>query len=195
MRHQMDVNFHGTLSVTKAALPHFRARRGGTVIFMSSISGFTVTSASGLMYAASKFALEGAAEGLALQVAPFGVRVVIVEPGLFRTNWLKGSYVTPAAGLGRDYVGGPVDEALNVYPTMHEAQEGDPGKAGERVVDVVCGTGMAEGEEVGGCLRVWLGVDALEKARRKVEVLTRELDVMERIARSTTHDDVKGRSA
>lgn len=95
IRLQMDTNFFGTLNVIQGAIPHFRRKRHGMIVTMSSISGLTVTSPSGLMYSASKAALEAVCEGLAMQLAPFGVKMLIVEPGLFRTNWLQGSYTTP----------------------------------------------------------------------------------------------------
>lgn len=156
---------------------------------MSSISGLTVTSASGIMYSTSKFAVEAISEGLALQLAPFNVRVLIIEPGLFRTNWLDGSYVTPAAELTQDYEDGPVGQMLEKYPTMHGLQEGDPQKAAKRILEVVTRTGMAAGEDIGTCLRIPLGNDAMDKARDKVSTLARNLDAVENLARSTTHDD------
>lgn len=186
----MEVNFFGTLRVIKAAIPHFRQQRSGVIVNMSSISGFTVTSASGIMYAATKFAIEAVSEGLVLQLSPFNIRVLLVEPGLFRTNWLAGSYVTPAAGLSEDYVGGPVDDALTLYPTLHNAQQGDPEKAAARIIEAVCNTGMSEGKAVGQFLRLPLGIDALEKARDKVENVTKNLDAFEEITRSTTCDDM-----
>jgi NAD(P)-dependent dehydrogenase (short-subunit alcohol dehydrogenase family) len=188
IRSQMETNFFGPVSIIKAAIPYFRTRRRGVIVTMSSVSGMTVTSASGIMYSASKFAMEAVSEGLALQLAPFGIRVLIVEPGLFRTDWLTHSYVTPAAGLTLDYEGGPVDNMLKKYPTIHGAQEGDPKKAAQMIVDVITGTGVGTDVEVGQCLRLPLGVDALEKAREKVSSLNKNLDVIENIARSTGHD-------
>jgi NAD(P)-dependent dehydrogenase (short-subunit alcohol dehydrogenase family) len=187
----METNFFGTLKIIKAAIPHFRSSRRGTIVNMSSISGLTVTSASGIMYSASKFALEAISEGLVLQLASFNVRVLIVEPGLFRTNWLDGSYVTPAAGLTKDYENGPVDQVLKKYPTMHGSQEGDPQKAAKRILEVITGTGTetGAGETIDACLRLPLGNDAMDKAREKVSTLVQNLDAVEHMARSTTHDD------
>jgi NAD(P)-dependent dehydrogenase (short-subunit alcohol dehydrogenase family) len=180
IRDQMETNFFGSVKVIKGAIPHFRRARKGTIVNMSSISGLTVTSASGIMYSTSKFALEAITEGLALQLAPFSVRVLIVEPGLFRTNWLEGSYATPAAGLTKDYEDGPVGDTLRRYPTLHGAQEGDPQKAAKRILEVVTRTGMGADE---------VGNDAMDKAREKVSTLVHNLDAVDIIARSTTHDD------
>jgi NAD(P)-dependent dehydrogenase (short-subunit alcohol dehydrogenase family) len=185
----METNFFGTLKVIKGAIPYFRTYRKGTIVIMSSISGLTVTSASGIMYSTSKFALEAISEGLALQLASFNVRILIIEPGLFRTNWLDGSYVTPAAGLTKDYEIGPVGQMLKNYPTLHGLQDGDPQKAAKRVLEVLTRTGMGAAEAVGKCLRLPLGNDAMDKAREKVSSLVHNLDAVENIARSTTHDD------
>lgn len=185
IRDQMETNFFGAVKVVKGAIPTFRKRRRGTIVTMSSVSGMTVSSASGIMYSTSKFAMEAISEGLALQLQPFGVRVIIIEPGLFRTNWLAGSYVTPAAGLTPDYEGGPVDQMLKKYPSIHGSQEGDPQAAGLRIVEVVTQTGICAGEEIGSCLRFLLGADALEKARDKLASLHKDLIATERIARST----------
>jgi len=189
IRDQMETNLFGAIKVLKGAIPHFRTKRRGIIVNISSISGLTVTSASGIMYSTSKFALEAISEGLALQLAPFGVRVLIVEPGLFRTNWLEGSYVTPAAGLSEEYEDGPVGGMLKKYPTLHGTQEGDPQKAAKRILEVVLRQGMGAYAAVGACLRLPLGNDAMDKAREKVSTLTENLDAVESIARSTTHDD------
>ena len=185
IRDQMETNFFGTVKVIKGAIPHFRRKRRGTILIMSSISGLTPTMASGIMYSASKFALEAIGEGLALQLKPFGIRTLIVEPGLFRTDWLTNSYVTPASGLGEDYVGGPVDDALTKYPTVHGTQEGDPEKAAKVIVEVVTGTGCGADEKVKNCLRFPLGADAMNRARLYLDTLTKELDAVQDIARST----------
>lgn len=184
----METNFFGSIKVIKGAIPYFRANRKGIIVNMSSISGLTVTSASGIMYSTSKFALEAISEGLTLQLSPFGVKVLIIEPGLFRTNWLEGSYVTPVARLTKDYEDGPVGEMLRKYPTLHGAQEGDPQKAAKRILQVITREGMGADEAIGTCLRIPLGNDAMEKARDKVSTLTKNLDAVEDLARSTTHD-------
>lgn len=155
---------------------------------MSSISGLTVTSASGTMYAASKFALEAVSEGLHAQLKHFGVRVIIIEPGLFRTNWLAGSYVTPAKGLEKDYIGTPVSDALTQYPTIHGMQEGDPSKAAKAIVEMATGTGIGARDGMKASLRLPLGGDAMDKARDYVKKLSAELDAVEGVARDMSVD-------
>lgn len=87
-RRIFDTNFFGTLAVTRALLPHFRARRAGHVINLSS--GCGLAGMAGLaIYSASKFALEGLSEALAGEVAAFGVKVTLVEPGAVRSNFIS----------------------------------------------------------------------------------------------------------
>ena len=141
---------------------------------------------SGIMYLASKFALEAISEGLQLQLRPFSIRLLILEPGLFRTNWLVGSFEIPERGLSEGYVGTTIDEGLTMYATMHGSQDGDPKKAAKIVIDVITGVGFGSDEKVRSCLRLPLGIDAMEKAREYVKTLTEELDSIEVIARSTS---------
>ncbi|MEU4647148.1 SDR family NAD(P)-dependent oxidoreductase [Nocardia fluminea] len=84
-RAQLEVNFFGALWVSQAVLPHLRARRGGHIVQVSSIGGLAGFPLSG-MYAASKFALEGMSEALAMEAAEFGVRVSILQPGGYWTD-------------------------------------------------------------------------------------------------------------
>ena len=85
LRAIMDTNFFGAMAVMRAALPVLRGQRDGAIVNMSSLGG-QLSFAGFSAYSASKFALEGASEALAQEVAPFGVKVLIVEPGQFRTQ-------------------------------------------------------------------------------------------------------------
>ncbi|MCW1957568.1 MAG: SDR family NAD(P)-dependent oxidoreductase [Mycobacterium sp.] len=86
-RTQMDTNFFGALWITQAALPYLRAQRSGHIIQVSSIGGVLAFPNLGI-YHASKWALEGMSQSLAGEVEPFGVRVTLVEPGGFDTEWI-----------------------------------------------------------------------------------------------------------
>lgn len=90
IRAEFEVNLFGTMAVTRAVLPHMRDRRRGFLVTISSSSGLT-SSAGGSVYSSSKFALEGWIEGLAQEVAPFGIHSLIVEPGMMRTDFLDPS--------------------------------------------------------------------------------------------------------
>lgn len=85
LRSQMETSFYGAMAVTRAALPIFRAQGSGAIVNISSM-GESMSPASFRPYAAGRFALEGASEALARELAPFGVRVLILEPGRFRTD-------------------------------------------------------------------------------------------------------------
>lgn len=88
VRAQFETNFYGALWVTQAALPYLRAQGDGHILQVSSIGGVTAFPQLGA-YHASKWALEGLSQSLAQEVAPFGVRVTIVEPGGFNTSWVS----------------------------------------------------------------------------------------------------------
>lgn len=90
VRRQFDVNVFGPMAVTRAVLPGMRAARAGLIVTISSASGL-VSNAGGTLYSASKFAVEGWMEGLAEELAPFGIRSLVVNPGMMRTNFLDPS--------------------------------------------------------------------------------------------------------
>ncbi|MEU1401042.1 SDR family NAD(P)-dependent oxidoreductase [Streptomyces sp. NPDC005728] len=162
-------------SGTPPTLPTLRAQRSGHVLNIGSVGGFATAPAVGL-YGASKFALEGIPEALHGELAPLGVRVTIIEPGGFRTDFLNSSgiQVEPAGIV--DYVAGagPVREAL---AKNDGRQPGDPAKAAKAVVDV---TEAAEPP-----LRLQLGADAVERVEAKPDLVRRELDQWRHVALST----------
>jgi len=86
-RAQIEANFFGVVNVTRAALPVLRGQRSGTFVQFSSVGGRVGGTPGMGAYQAAKFAVEGFSEVLANEVKPFGVKVMIVEPGAFRTDW------------------------------------------------------------------------------------------------------------
>ncbi|GAA3096325.1 oxidoreductase [Streptomyces echinatus] len=174
-RDLFDVNVFGVLNTLRATLPTLRAQRSGHVLNISSVGGFATAPAVGL-YGASKFALEGVSEALHGELAPLGVRVTIVEPGGFRTDFLSGSSlrVEPASLADYDAGAGPVREAMAANDGR---QPGDPAKAAKAVVDV---TEAAEPP-----LRLQLGTDAVERVEAKLDLVRRELDQWRHVALST----------
>lgn len=180
---QFDTNVYGPVRVLRGALPAMRQNKGGVVVNISSIAGVDGGPAC-MAYAGTKFALEGMSESLSKELKPFGIRVLVVEPGAFRTKFL-GAYVTPKAGLNKAYEGAPVDKALKMFESKHGEQEGDPVKGAQRIYDVVTGSGMGAGKE--GLLRVVIGPDAYARFAAKNKEVAENLEAMKEIANSTSY--------
>jgi NAD(P)-dependent dehydrogenase (short-subunit alcohol dehydrogenase family) len=133
-RAQIETNLFGVVNVTRAALPVLRAQRSGIFLQFSSIGGRVGGTPGMGAYQTAKFAVEGFSEVLAGEVAPFGVRVVIVEPGAFRTDW-QGSSMT-LHEVGPDYDG--TVGAMNRYRAANDGtQPGDPARAAAILLEVV----------------------------------------------------------
>ena len=130
----------------------------------------------------------GASESLSAELAPFNIRIVIVEPGAYNTN-MPNALVFPAKGVSEAYEGTPAYKMLKMTQDMANMRLGDPTKAAQRILEVVTGTGMATSEEVRACLRVPLGSDCMKSAREKWTAFGKNLDAMEMIAASTSFDD------
>jgi len=129
---QFGTNLFGVFSVTRAVLPVMRAARQGRIFNVSSLAGMRGV-AFGSLYCASKFALEGFSESLAQEIAPFGIRVTIVEPGPFRTDFLSAESIRFGAHAVADY-----DDRRAALQASFEQrngkQPGDPVKLAEAVV-------------------------------------------------------------
>jgi len=179
IRAQMETNFFGTAAVTKAILPHLRANGGGHIIQMSSQSGMRAIAGFGI-YNASKFALEGYSEALAQEVAPFGIRVVIVEPGPFRTQFAGSSLVKPKQQLDV-YKDTPVAHMTRYMNQVNGVQEGDPVKGAQAVVDYVHANKPN--------LRLPLGRSPLQVIRAKLAQVEADLQANEAIALSAVFED------
>ena len=134
VRAQFGTNLFGVFSVTRAVLPLMRAARTGRIFNISSLAGMRGV-AFGSLYCASKFALEGFSESLAQELAPFGIRVTIVEPGPFRTDFLTPESIRFGAREIADY-----DEqrpALRAsFEQRNGRQPGDPVKLAEALVQL-----------------------------------------------------------
>ncbi|MBV8869045.1 MAG: SDR family NAD(P)-dependent oxidoreductase, partial [Acetobacteraceae bacterium] len=162
-RAAMETMFFGAIAMTRAALPTLRAQGAGAVVNISSMGGQMSTAGFGA-YSAAKFALEGASEALAQELAPFGIKVLIVEPGAFRTGFAGGALRhMPVMEPYREVVGGTRDFARS----MNETQEGDPLKAAAAIDDAL----RAEKTP----LRLQLGGDAIAAVRAHAEALLADL--------------------
>jgi len=173
LRAQMETNFHGAAATIRAVLPVLRAQRAGAVVNISSMGGQMSFAGFGA-YSASKFALEGLSEALAAEVAPFGIKVLIVEPGAFRTN-LAGAAMKhmPELDAYRDTVGGTRAFARS----MHATQAGDPTKAAAAIEQAL----RAERTP----LRLQLGQDALDAVRGHAGQLLRDLETWTPVGAAT----------
>lgn len=134
LRAQVETNLFGVVNVTRAALPVLRAQRSGVFLQFSSVGGRVGGTPGMGAYQTAKFAVEGFSEVLAAEVRPFGVRVVIVEPGAFRTDW-QGSSMTMHP-VGPDYE--PTVGKIHEYRRASQGdQPGDPVRAARLLVDLV----------------------------------------------------------
>jgi NAD(P)-dependent dehydrogenase (short-subunit alcohol dehydrogenase family) len=163
-RRQFDVNVFGAVAMMQAVLPFMRARRCGHIVNISSIGGLTAFPGIGA-YHGSKFALEGISEALAKEVKHLGIKVTIVEPGGFRTDWAGRSMMHVDQTIP-DY-----DASAGAFRRMlaerNGKQAGDPRKAAEAIILAV------ESEEPP--LHLLLGPDALRMAGEKLGALTAEI--------------------
>lgn len=162
-----------------------RSRRSGTIVNFSSVAGQDGKEACGL-YAASKFGLEGLSESLAKELAEFGISVLIVEPGAFRTNFLDASLYNDTLA-GGPYAGSALEKALRTFASYKGKQAGDPQKGVDIIFSVVTGQGPA-GHLKDNILRLPLGGDAFARIQTKVDKLTTDLEATCEIGITTNID-------
>ena len=133
-RRQLEVNVLGVLWCTQAVLPVMRRQRAGHIVQISSLGGTTAFPGTGL-YHASKWALEGMSESLALEVAPFGIHVTMLEPGPFRTDW-NGTSMDRAQPLAA-YDGILAERRHQLSGAFAGSQPGDPRRVARALLDVL----------------------------------------------------------
>ena len=178
-RQVMETNFFGALAVTRALLPQLREQRSGHIFNIASVAGVVGFPGCGL-YAASKFALEGMSEALAGELAPFNVRVTIVEPGGFRTNFAGGSMRQTEQMLDA-YADSMAAKVRNNIGRHHGNQPGDPAKAAQAIIAAL--------ESAQPPLRLALGADAVQMVRGKHEGALKLLAEWEPLSVSTAVSD------
>lgn len=172
-REIFEANFFGTLQLTQAFLPLFRQQKSGHIIQISSHGGMKAFPGFGI-YNASKFALEGFSEALAMEVAPLGIKLTIVEPGSFRTNF-AGSSFKEANKIIEDYNGtaGAFRERMK---QVDGKQEGDPIKASQAIIDI---TKLDKPP-----LRLPLGKTAIVSLTAKLDSVQKDINAYKDIAES-----------
>ena len=126
-------NVFGLLGVTRAVLPHMRARRSGRILNISSIGGYRGSAGFGV-YSSTKFAVEGLSEALHAELAPLGVHVTVVEPGYFRTDFLDASSLAVSPNRIDDY-SDTAGQVRSVAVDLNHGQPGDPEKLARVLVD------------------------------------------------------------
>ena len=164
-RHSFETNVFGALNVIRQALPHLRRQGSGHVINISSIAA--IAGATGwAIYAATKAAMSAFSEVLAQDVADFGLKVTVVEPGALRTNFLTPESLVMAAQPLAEYEAVRASHAR--YLTMNGAQAGDPIKAAAAIIRLA-------GEE-NPPLHLLLGADAYARAQAKLKAMNQEFE-------------------
>ncbi|KAM0238942.1 hypothetical protein ACHAP5_008448 [Fusarium lateritium] len=180
--HQIQTNVFGPLYALQAVLPGMRSRGSGTIINISSIAGQDAQPSCGL-YSASKFALEGLTESLSKEVKEFGIDVLLVEPGAFRTNFLEASVKSNITGE-KAYKGTVLEATLTKFANAAGKQAGDPSKAVDIIFEVASGEGEA-GHLKGKILRLPLGKDCFARLSTKLESVQRDIDATRDIGITT----------
>jgi len=176
LRAQMEANFFGAVNVIRAALPQMRSQRSGAIVNLSSMGG-QLSFGGFSAYSASKFALEGLSEALAQEMAPFGIKVLIVEPGSFRTSFAGDALRhMPVLEAYRDVTGGIREFAHG----MNGTQAGDPAKVPQAVVKALDAHNTP--------LRLQLGADAVEAVRAHSQQLLQDLEAWRPVAEATGFD-------
>ncbi|MEM8675914.1 MAG: SDR family oxidoreductase [Cyanobacteria bacterium P01_G01_bin.67] len=178
IQRNFNTNLFGAINVMRAVLPIMRSQQSGHIINMSAIAGFS-NELGFSIYGGAKFALEGVSEALQGEVAPLGIKVTIVEPGPFRTDFIGRSL--DRASEQMDAYQDSVGKFLNFLNNIEGKQPGDPQKAAEAIIKVVNSENPP--------LRLVLGKYAYSKFRKKLESLTAELDAWEEIAANTDFEN------
>jgi NAD(P)-dependent dehydrogenase (short-subunit alcohol dehydrogenase family) len=178
-RAQVETLLFGPLNVTRAVLPVMRAQRSGLVVAISSTAGL-VGAAFNSAYAAAKFAVEGWIESLAPEVAPFGIRTMVVEPGFFRTDLLTPESTSYAEPSIDDYAE-RTNQTVAAWNAMNGQQGGDPAKLANALVQ------LADQDEPP--LRWVAGADAIAAVEQKAKDLLAQADAYRELSSSLAYSD------
>jgi NAD(P)-dependent dehydrogenase (short-subunit alcohol dehydrogenase family) len=172
LRSLFDVHVFGPAALVRAVLPHMRSRRSGAIVQLSSMGG-QLSFAGFSAYSATKFALEGMSEALAAEVRPLGIKVLIVEPGAFRTALF--SNISASAQIA-DYTA-TVGPTRHMIETGNGTQPGDPARAAAAILTAL--------DTDATPLRLPLGDDALDAILSHLDSVRTEITSWEKLARNT----------
>ena len=177
VRNQIETLLFGPMNVTRAALPVMRKQRSGLLLTLSSTAGIT-----GQMfctaYAAAKFGIEGWIESLTSEIAPFGIRTMLVEPGFFRTELLSAQSTTYAKSSIADYAKRTA-ETVTAWSGMNGKQGGDPAKLANAIVQLA---GLKEPP-----VRFAAGDDAVKAFEAKAKALLAQANAYQDLSSSLAH--------
>ena len=168
VRRMFEINFWGLANMTKAVLPLMRKQRSGNIVNIASIGGLVGFPAVGY-YNATKFAVDGFSDALSKETAPLGIKVTVVCPSGFRTDW-AGRSANNSKIVIDDYKTTAETNKNNIRGYSGK-QPGDPVRAAKAIIDAV--------ESENPPLHLLLGAAALKGARNKLEVLKKDFDTWE----------------
>jgi NAD(P)-dependent dehydrogenase (short-subunit alcohol dehydrogenase family) len=178
-RAQIETTLFGPVNVTRAALPVMRAQRSGLLVAISSTAGILGQEFC-TAYAASKFGVEGWIESLTPEVAPFGIRTMLVEPGFFRTELLTPESTNYADSSIEDYAE-RAKQTVAAWKSMNGQQSGDPAKLADALVQ------LASQDEPP--LRFAAGADAVGALEQKARDLLAQASAYRELSSSLAHHD------
>ncbi len=177
-RENFDINVFGLLNVVRNIMPHFRLKKAGHVINISSIAGLLGAFPGWGVYCATKFAVVGLTEALSAEAQEFNIKATIVYPGYFNTNFLKEGSMKLAANPIEAYTAARNTEVWH-ETQMVGNQPGDPKKAAKVIIDLA---------EMGNApLHFFMGSDSLGMANNKIEILQNALAANETLSKSTDY--------
>jgi NAD(P)-dependent dehydrogenase (short-subunit alcohol dehydrogenase family) len=179
-RSQIETTLFGPVNVTRAVLPQLRAQRSGLVVTISSTAGIASPVEFTTAYAASKFGVEGWMEALTPEVAPFGIRTMLVEPGFFRTELLTPQSTQYAPPSIADYAE-RTQQTIEAWKSMDGTQGGDPAKLADALVKL---TALEEPPA-----RFAAGADAVAIFEQKANELLAQAEAHRELSTSLAHDD------
>lgn len=179
----MALNFFASVALIRAALPHMRAQKSGHILNFTSIGGL-IPFASGAPYCAAKFALEGWTSSMSGEVSSFGIKVTLIEPGAFRTEFTGQALARPIQEIAA-YA--QIDTPLKTYFREHAGQEmGDPAKAASVILAVVRSKSPP--------LHLLLGSDAYAMWAQNNAIITKDMADWRKLAEDTTIDGARANS-
>lgn len=168
VRRMFEINFFGLAAVTKEVLPHLRKQRSGHIINISSVGGSVAFPGIG-MYNATKFAVTGYSESLAKELAPLGIKVTVIAPSGFRTDWAGRSANNSKIEI-EDYKG-TAHTNQDAIRGNSGVQPGDPVRAAQAIMKIV--------ETEDAPVRLFLGAGALKGIRNKMAEMQTDIDAWE----------------